>query len=140
MTLDELITKLEAAEGPSLQLDGQIWCAVNGYEFVMWDGAGCVYRDLAAPKWDAGIKHAQASTVRPYSASVDAAIALAEKVLPDSNCWGVDKDETGSVDAHVQRNGVGHAGWAHFATHKSAPIALVLATLRALKQSEDRTE
>ena len=80
--LDELIERLEKAEGPSIELDGMIWAAANGYEFVMWDGAGCVYRDPNAPNWNRGIQHADATTVRPYSASLDAAVALAERVLP----------------------------------------------------------
>jgi hypothetical protein len=77
-TITSLIEKLEGAGGPSLVLDGEIWCAVNGYTFVMWDGAGCVYRRAT----DGGISHEQASRIRPFSASLDAALALAERVLP----------------------------------------------------------
>src|SRR5690606_20644606 len=44
MTLPDLIARLEKATGPDRELDGRIWCAINGYEFVQWDGAGCVYR------------------------------------------------------------------------------------------------
>ena len=76
--ITSLIEKLEGDEGPSLVLDGEIWCAVNGYTFVMWDGAGCVYRRAS----DGGISHEQASRIRPFSASLDAALALAERVLP----------------------------------------------------------
>jgi hypothetical protein len=92
----ELIERLEKATGPALVLDGEIWCAVYGYEFVMWDGAGCVYRDPNAPKWDAGIKHAQASTVRPYTASIDSAVALAVKLL-----------DIGAIDIEVSYRSVG---------------------------------
>lgn len=123
----ELIDRLTAATGPSLELDGQIWCAVNGYEFVMWDGAGCVYRDPNAPKWDAGIKHAQASIVRPYSASVDAAIALAKRVLPGAPViMGWDQTETTRPWARV-------GTWsAPDATGATPAISLILATLKAL--------
>jgi len=76
-SITSLIEKLEGAEGPSLVLDGEIWCAVNGYTFVMWDGAGCVYRRAS----DGGISHEQASRIRPFSASLDAALALAERVV-----------------------------------------------------------
>ena len=76
-SITSLIEKLEEAEGPSLVLDGEIWCAVNGYTFVMWDGAGCVYRRAS----DGGISHEQASRIRPFSASLDAALALAERVV-----------------------------------------------------------
>ena len=82
-TITSLIEKLEGAEGPSLVLDGEIWCTVNGYTFVMWDGAGCVYRRAS----DGGISHEQASSIRPFSASLDAALALAARVLPR---WGWD--------------------------------------------------
>lgn len=74
----ELVSRLEKLTEPDRELDGMVWCAVNGYEFVMWDGAGCVYRDPNAPKWDQGIKHAQASVVQPYTTSIDAAVAMVE--------------------------------------------------------------
>ncbi|MBS1725012.1 MAG: hypothetical protein JSS66_18895 [Armatimonadetes bacterium] len=80
--LSSLLERVRGASGPSLVLDGEIWCAVNGYEFVQWDGAGCVYRDPNAPSWKPGITHASASVIRPYSASIDAAVALVERVLP----------------------------------------------------------
>lgn len=78
-TITSLIEKLEGAEGPSLVLDGEIWCAVNGYTFVMWDGAGCVYRRAS----DGGISHEQASSIRPFSASLDAALSLAERIMSE---------------------------------------------------------
>lgn len=76
-----LIELLKAAERGTFVLDAEVWCAVKGYEFVQWDGAGCVYR---APGSGArGIRHAGYRDVRPYSVSLDAAMDLAERVLPD---------------------------------------------------------
>lgn len=37
-----LIERLEKATGGSLVLDAEIWCAAWDYQFVRWDGAGCV--------------------------------------------------------------------------------------------------
>jgi hypothetical protein len=82
MTRADLIERLEKASGPALVLDGEIWCAVNGYQFERWDGAGCVYRDPQAPAWKLGISHAPASVIRPYTGSLDAAVALVERELP----------------------------------------------------------
>lgn len=85
--LNELLERVKRATGPTLDLDGRTWCAANGFEFVMWDGAGCVYRNPNAPAWDRGIQHAPASTVKPFSASIDHALLLAERLLP--GCWYV---------------------------------------------------
>jgi len=133
--LRELIERLEKADGPALVLDGMIWCAVNGYEFVQWDGAGCVYRKVDGPEWDRGIKHISAREVRPYSASLDAAIALCERVLPG---WSLNLEFTNGIADDVYLLGPEHrydrpdqcssppvAG-------KPICIALLLATLRAL--------
>lgn len=87
-SITSLIEKLEGAEGPSLVLDGEIWCAVNGYTFVMWDGAGCVYRRAS----DGGISHEQVSRIRPFSASLDTALALAERVVGEEGALSILQD------------------------------------------------
>lgn len=133
-----LVERLEKASGPKLELDGMVWCAVNGYEYVMWDGAGCVYTDPNAPNWDRGIKHVQASIVRPYTASLDAAVALVERVLPGRGysvehlpCYGPYHSASIWSDTAITiGNGRGH----------SSAIALVIATLRALSQEQRRPE
>ncbi len=145
--LEELIAALENATGPSLQLDGMIWCAANNFEFVMWDGAGCVYRDPCSPKWDNGIKHAHASTVRPYSASIDAAVALLGRVKPGWFWRG------GNVPAGKYERGEYQHGWDHisrtdasncdrddeFTGWAATPeLALLIAILRA-KLSQENT-
>ena len=81
-TWAEIARLAEEATGPTLVLDGQVWCARSGYEFIQWDGAGCAYRDPAAPAWNRGIRHVLASAVRPYSVSVDAMLALVAETLP----------------------------------------------------------
>jgi hypothetical protein len=87
----ELIERVEKASGPSLDLDGRIWCALRDLEFIMWDGAGCVYRGKD------GIGHVAANNVKPYSASLDAVMAL----MPDgmeydiTNLYGVARVSVG---------------------------------------------
>lgn len=68
--LGALIAALEKATGPSLVLDGEIWCAARGLDFVRWDGAGCAYRDTD------GIQHKPARHIAAYTASIDAALTL----------------------------------------------------------------
>ena len=77
--MHDLIAKLEALDGPSREVDGEVWCAVNGYPFVMWDGAGVVYRGKD------GIGHYAENNVPKWTASLDAALALVKRVLPG---WG----------------------------------------------------
>jgi hypothetical protein len=144
--IEELIAALEKCKGPSLQLDGMIWCAANDLEFVMWDGAGCVYRDPSAPKWDGGIKHAQASIVRPYTASIDAAVTLVNRILPDwrieNLCeWDAEilRDQGPWMCDLVQRRHEFFDRQSAKCSHApTAALALLIATLRA-KLAQEKT-
>lgn len=129
-SITSLIEKLEGAEGPSLVLDGEIWCAVNGYTFVMWDGAGCVYRRAS----DGGISHEQASRIRPFSASLDAALALVERVLDGDCSYDLFHDFGGFNRAKV--HGITNAPVWGEGKAETMPLALCIAILRA--QSEAR--
>lgn len=135
-SITSLIEKLEGAEGPSLVLDGEIWCAVNGYTFVMWDGAGCVYRRAS----DGGISHEQASRIRPFSASLDTALALAE--LVGWRVYTIDMSVVGRPSVMLQslddRPGTDAETGAHMigkdysrATAKTPALALCASILRA---------
>lgn len=76
-TVADLITRLSEAKEGSRELDGRIWCAVNGYEFVRVD-----------PYWlhgRVGYNHGTVyyTHVQPHlTSSVDAILALIEKQLP----------------------------------------------------------
>jgi hypothetical protein len=70
-TLLALAARVEAAQGVDRGLDGEIWCAINGYTHVMWDGAGVVFRQA-----DNSIGHQPADRIRPVTASFDAAASL----------------------------------------------------------------
>lgn len=122
MTLPTLIDILREAEAPSRELDEAICEALMGWPEPEW-------RSIDYMK----------TFGLPVTSSVDAAIKLAAKVLPDMNCWGIDKDER-SVQAHVQRNGVKSGHWAQFAEHQVPAIALVLASLKALSAQKQGGE
>jgi len=99
----DLIERLEKAERGSYTLDAEMWCARNGYAFVMWDGAGCVYRMQP----DSGISHIRHSDIAPVTTSLDAALALAERVLPGWD-WKVSGPRP-PIEGYDEREGPPHA-------------------------------
>jgi len=142
MSHAELIEELQKSDRPRLELDGRIWCAVNDFEFVMWDGAGCVYRDPRAPKWDAGIKHADAATVRPFTVSIDAAMQLCDGVM--GRTAGNLRFE---VNVRFKSNGDTHAqiyshpsqrGLDPSANHRQPAMAICIALLKGKGDREAR--
>ncbi|WP_421591151.1 hypothetical protein [Shinella sp. M27] len=135
--LSALIEKLEKAEGPDRELDEAIWLAVipgasrknlladHPDEKPLWE-----YHDVERNLCFRG------GIIPSYTSSIDAAVSLAERVLPG---WVVDhigQDYAGDIP--VLRglgwcvelmNGEHHV----VGQSKSLAIALVLATLRALQ-------
>ena len=113
---------MEKAEGPDREIDGRVWCATGGLPFVMWDGAGCVHR------WEHGIWHVAADRVPRYTSSIDACVALIEKVLPGWDEWEIAtrRNKTRFI-AHVAKGST-----AAYGQSVTAPLALLSATLSAL--------
>lgn len=111
MSLDELLRHIEAATGPDRSLDGEIAHAFG--ETV--HGVGMPLR---------------------YTASLDCALALVERCLPEANALGVEK-ELGGWNAYVALNFVPRGHWLHEASAKPTPaLALLSALLRALLSQE----
>jgi len=77
----ELAKRCEQASGPERELDGAIWCAVNGYDFLGWDGAGVMWRKRGHDR-----SHYPADRVRIFTASLDAALTL----VPEGWPWSLD--------------------------------------------------
>lgn len=75
---EDLIERLEAAEAGSRELDAHVWAGVNGYELFEHDGAGWRYRMSSGDI----MRHERTSYISPLTTSLDAALALAERVLP----------------------------------------------------------
>jgi hypothetical protein len=127
MALAELLARIEAEAGPDRELDGRIWCSVNGYEFVAWDGAGVVYRFR-----EPGIRHMDDDHIQPVTRSVDSALALVERVLPGHQAgfqpgFACYRAQIIRIEKSVS------AQLAADAKHSaSAPLAILAACLRAL--------
>lgn len=138
--LSSLISRVEKATRPSEELDAHIRCALlaDDQAYVKqseYNGAWCVYSGeyngkprLVEPQ-RRRIPHTL--WVAEYSSSIDAAVALAERVLPG---WDWSAESFGADGAHgrVWKHGW-HDDTVVRADHFSPVIALVLATLRALQ-------
>ena len=108
----DLIARLEALTVPDRKVDAEIGVILH----IHPPGGGWLSRE--------------------YTGSIDAAVALCERVLPDVNCWGVEKDERG-FQAYVSRNNVKSGHWLKEAEHAASPsIALLISTLKALDAKE----
>ena len=105
-----LITRLEEAAEGSRELDARIW----------W---------LTHPRM--GEDDGKPVICPAYTNSIDAALALAERILPEANCMGFDSDPRGA-DAYVSRNEVPREQiWLVEARAKTPALALCAAILRA---------
>jgi len=130
----DLIARLERAEGPDRELDCQIAVAVDGfYELPpKWEGGpvGYGYTDAEGTPIHPG--HGGDQLVRRYTSSIDAAVSLAERVLPG---FGI------SIETHPvygdwwYASVFGRIPMTIANAHKqTGPLAICLAVLRALDQ------
>ncbi|WP_303702847.1 hypothetical protein [Brevundimonas naejangsanensis] len=139
--LSALIARLEAAEVGSRELDALIWLRFNRPEYSggvkalemrgWYDGRGHMILET-----DTGEEVADDLGIGNYTTSLDAALALAERVLPVFG-WEIHYDEvSGGIFAWVgERMAIyglerGHRGYAN-----TPALALCIAILRA-KQGE----
>lgn len=131
MTLSALIARVEEGTGPDRELEARVWCALGGFKFVTWDGAGCVYRDVN------GINHVDRLHVRPWTSSLDAVLSLIELKLPGW-FWRVGHGSHAGPWAHLNRVHPDSCLPEDEATSyaKSPARALLAATLRALQSKE----
>ena len=81
MTAEEIIERLERGE-VGREMDAAILPVVSymPWTFVQWDGAGGVYRDESDR-----IRHMKAENIPRYTTSLDAAKALADRVITNSD-------------------------------------------------------
>lgn len=130
-TTTSLIEKLEGAEVGSRELDAYVWASVNGYELFEHDGAGWRYR----MRPDDIMRHERTSYISPVTTSLDAALALAERVLDQRGPININICLAGS--AQVVIDSVGPCGPVMAQVVARTPaLALCAAILRA--QSEAR--
>ena len=136
--LDELIEKLEKAEGPNYRLEIDIFKLFNPEYAEYVEGRGGLVHV------NDGEDQRVLSNVRApnYTASLDAAVALAERVLPGWSiftclgqtvwpdkppCWADvgSREFQEDIDGHDQENSTGFA--------PTLPLALCLAILKAVR-------
>lgn len=125
--MKDLIERLERASGPDRELDGRIWCALNGYVFLEWDGAGCRFR----AKNNGWIGH---NNIKEWTASLDAALTL----VPEGYRWLVGnawKDKHGDCPAMASVVVAGDYGGRPTSAATPA-LALCIAALKARSASE----
>ena len=117
-----LITRLEEAAEGSRELDLRVFEHFDRVNGERWTDADLDYA-LTDPD----------RTINPphLTTSIDAALALATRVLPEMNCTGFDKTPLG-VEAYVSLNDVDSGHWCEIGWHKSSPaLALCIAILKA---------
>jgi hypothetical protein len=131
----ELLARVEAATGPDRELDTAIAIALRigaeGYpKFPLGSfKAGYVQADMGRDGWSVGWH------IQPLTASLDAALALVERVLP--GWWWMLRSGDGydAVLTPTWRSQDGVVG-----EHKTPALALLSAMLRALgTHEEDKT-
>lgn len=130
----ELIARLEALTGPDREVDALIKCALlapaEAYvEQSRFNGEWCVYHGVygGSPRlfqWPRGFENIRLASL---TASIDAAVALCERLLPGWN-WVV-----GKKHGSVWNNGLCIS---KRAGHAIPAIALLIATLKALDAKE----
>ncbi|MDU7524935.1 MAG: hypothetical protein E7K72_26805 [Roseomonas mucosa] len=131
-----LARRAEAAQGPDRALDGEVWCALNDYTPVRWDGAGMAYRDPGAPDWRRrDIQHCPGGLIKPYTASVDAGITTISAViisLSDIGGDGLPFARIGETEPPAPLDGIG--------TGRTLPLALIAASMNLRAEQADRDQ
>jgi len=128
--LSSLIARLEKAEGPSYSLEVEI-AHITGF----WPDER-IYRVTRNDDGHLQVWFTEGPSLPlppPVTGSIDAAVSLAERVLP-SHQINVTK-----FTSTVAQASIGN-GWLAAANHKTPALALVLATLRALQQKGSSNE
>ena len=128
--MKDIIERLEEAEIGDREIDVAIAQAI-GWQYVR----NC---DVGSPHlwgWHGMSPDGRTGPIPAYSTSIDAALALVERMLPDANCWGFDKVPK-DVTAYVSRINVNEGHWYFEGVHKSAQVALLLALFCALQAKE----
>ncbi|MDP3492782.1 MAG: hypothetical protein Q8R82_06675 [Hyphomonadaceae bacterium] len=131
--LSELLARVEAASGPDRGIDARIYAAlVNTYPHLNDLVAS---RQKAHPNEDAWKLGAVDWRVKPYTASVDAALALVERVLPDHD-WIVEGGKSGSNAVLLARVAEDDGPNAHTAQQATPALAICAALLLALASTQ----
>lgn len=137
----DLITKLESATGPSRELDGEIHNGLHGTQYLRSTASVTGFFTSETDNGCPSVDH--------YTASIDAAVALVERVLPgwhwtisNNNRRFTDQEWKGpwaSISSDEFNNDISGHDDDYFDAFAPTPaLALVIAALRALSPKEQR--
>lgn len=135
--MTNLITRLSKLDAPDREVDAEIYILFN----IPAERAGRIdYSNGMVGWWPKDGPYVSAVTVPAYTASVDAVIALAERVLPGWY-WGITQGDDGEDATEFQGNVWPSiqpypAELEQYGYHKFPAIALLIALLRAKEASK----
>ena len=141
----EIIKRLESAKGGDPELSARIWAAFAGVRYIghckpYGDDTGRVQVEYTEPP-----KRTRQVTnpprmphAEPVTSSIDAAIALVERMLP-GHCLALNFDNR--KRAYVYKNdgyniATKFGEWVAYADAETMPLAILLSLLRALEAKE----
>lgn len=155
--LEDLVGRVEAATGPDRELDGAIALAVGGWHRDWLDEGRNPHHMPDWYWWHTDDHPHQATDAHPrYTSSIDAALALAERVLPGYR-WGVSQAGIRTGKHPDGKHPDGKTAYSDgFKAHvteasplrpmptiaeaRTAPLAIILATLRSLRIKGDHND
>lgn len=129
----DIIARLEKATGPDRELDAYLTIATGDGPSDDWE---LILQEPGSHNMDAGrwIRGNRMRTPKPYTASIDASIALVERHFP-GKVWYVRGHANGDffcqLFTHEVQRGLDPKG-----TAKTAPLAILLSLFRALDAKE----
>jgi len=128
----DLIARLEALTGPDMEVDWDIGLNVGGMKSVRTFG-------MAGNWFDRCVDETSLSVSMPdYTASIDAAVALCERVLPGWR-WGITQgtEDDDEVQGNVWPETTPFTAYLDsYGYHANPAIALLIAILKALDAKE----
>ena len=144
--LSELISSLEAASEGSRELDALVFCAAHGHAFERWSElreTGFIYRRPS------GVSVCSlGEDEKPYTTSIDAAVALIERKLPgwtlanlsqeDDKTWFAELREGFLTSYRRVIHSSSEPGRLPSARPPTPALALCIALLRALRALQDQ--
>ncbi len=130
----DLIAKLEALDGPSREVDALIATTIGGFVYEKRGRDQKAWYYPSDGGWRRQLYSSFADKLPAYTASLDAASAIVERVLPGWS-WEARRSGFGNGQASVWNPmEQPRPGTTIRADHKSSPaIALLIAALKALE-------
>jgi len=122
-TLTDLLARVKAASGADRELDARIWCFASGWRFRDFNPSTVFWEKPLDGFWIRG--NSLLRVVPKYTASIDAAVELTQRLLPGWEIELIILKDAGHASIRGPDEMVDYAE----ATSKSAPLALLQAVL-----------